>query len=81
MRETVKISDAQIEYLNLIAELMTIRKRGEVSLAYVRTYGCQQNVADSERIKGMLKQAGYDFTETPEDADFILFNKIGRAHV
>ena len=74
MRETLMMPDSQIEYLNLIAELMTIRKRGEEPLAYVRTYGCQQNVADSERIKGMLKRAGYGFTENAEDADFILFN-------
>ena len=53
---------------------MSIRKRGEVPLAYIRTYGCQQNVADSERIKGMLHEAGYSFTDTPDDADFILFN-------
>lgn len=64
----------QSEYLNLIAELMTIRKRGEVPLAFIRTYGCQQNVADSERIKGMLFEAGFSFTDTPDDADFILFN-------
>ena len=74
MSETVKMTDKQIEYLNLTAELMTIRKRGEVPLAYVRTYGCQQNVADSERIKGMLSVAGYSFTEDVEEADFILFN-------
>lgn len=43
-------------------------------LAYVRTYGCQQNVADSEKMKGQLAQMGFDFTESPEDADFILFN-------
>ncbi|WP_407385125.1 tRNA (N6-isopentenyl adenosine(37)-C2)-methylthiotransferase MiaB [Ruminococcus sp.] len=68
------MSDSQMEYLNLIAEVMSIRKRGEEPLAYVRTYGCQQNVADSERIKGMLGKAGYRFTENAEDADFILFN-------
>lgn len=70
----LKKDNDQSEYLSLIGELMTIRKRGEVPLAYVRTYGCQQNVADSERIKGMLSLAGYDFTENVEDADFILFN-------
>ena len=70
----VMMNEQQTEYLNLIAELMTIRKRGEVPKAFVRTYGCQQNVADSERIKGMLAAAGYAFTETPDDADFILFN-------
>ena len=43
-------------------------------LACVRTFGCQQNVADSERIKGMLAEMGFGFTEEPEEADFILFN-------
>lgn len=68
------ISDKQFEYMNLIAEIMEIRKRGEKPLAFIRTYGCQQNVADSEKIKGMLSRSGFDFTDTPEDADFILFN-------
>ena len=31
-------------------------------------------MADSEKIKGMLSHSGFDFTNTPEDADFILFN-------
>ena len=65
---------SQNEYLSLTAELMAIRKRGDEPLAFVRTYGCQQNVADSERIKGMLDKAGFSFTENVEDADFILFN-------
>lgn len=43
-------------------------------LACVRTYGCQQNVSDSEHIKGMLAEMGFGFTEEPEQADFILFN-------
>lgn len=64
----------QFEYLNLVRELMAIRKIGETPLAYVHTYGCQQNVADGEMIKGMLELAGYSFTENVEEADFILFN-------
>ena len=43
-------------------------------LACIRTFGCQQNVADSERIKGMLACMGFGFTEETEEADFILFN-------
>lgn len=71
---TVSQSEEQNEYLDLIAEIMSIRKRGDVPLAYIRTYGCQQNVADSERIKGVLDMAGFSFTENVEEADFILFN-------
>lgn len=43
-------------------------------LAYVHTYGCQQNVADGEKIKGMLEEMGYGFTDDTSKADFILFN-------
>ena len=62
------------EYIPLVEQVMEIRKRGEVPLAFIRTYGCQQNVADSEQIKGFLSEMGYDFTDSPENADFILFN-------
>ena len=57
--------EIQNDYIKLIAEIMEIRKRGEVPLAYIRTYGCQQNVADSEKIKGMLSMCGYEFTDNP----------------
>jgi tRNA-2-methylthio-N6-dimethylallyladenosine synthase len=43
-------------------------------LAFVHTYGCQGNVADSERIKGMLSEMGYGFTDKVEEADFVLYN-------
>ncbi len=43
-------------------------------LAYVHSYGCQQNVADGEKIKGMLEEMGYGFTDDTSNADFILFN-------
>ncbi|MBQ7107022.1 MAG: tRNA (N6-isopentenyl adenosine(37)-C2)-methylthiotransferase MiaB [Clostridia bacterium] len=42
--------------------------------ACVNTFGCQQNVSDSEHIKGMLETMGYVITEDPTDADFVLFN-------
>ena len=57
------ISDQQFEYMRLISQIMQDRKRGDKPVAYIRTYGCQQNVADSERIKGMLEIAGFEFSE------------------
>lgn len=47
---------------------------GRAPRALVITYGCQQNISDSERIKGMLSQMGYEFTEKPEAAELILYN-------
>ncbi|MGN0499053.1 MAG: tRNA (N6-isopentenyl adenosine(37)-C2)-methylthiotransferase MiaB [Acutalibacteraceae bacterium] len=74
MNEKDTFLDTQNEYINLVAEIMQIRAIGDKPMAYIRTYGCQQNVADSETIKGMLSSMGYGFTDTPENADFILFN-------
>ncbi len=61
-------------YLSEVEKIMLVRKRGGVPMALVHTYGCQQNVADSEKIKGLLSQMGFSFTEDAEKADFILFN-------
>ena len=43
-------------------------------LAYVDTYGCQQNEADSERLRGYLSEMGYDFTADETAADIIIIN-------
>src|SRR5262245_31896218 len=43
-------------------------------LAYVETYGCQMNVADTDMVLGMLHRAGYGRTEDPAQADLILLN-------
>ena len=43
-------------------------------LALVDTYGCQQNEADSERLRGMLREMGWGFTDREAEADLILIN-------
>ncbi|MFI3205986.1 MAG: tRNA (N6-isopentenyl adenosine(37)-C2)-methylthiotransferase MiaB [Clostridia bacterium] len=57
-----------------LKEIMKVRAVGANPVAYVRTYGCQQNVADGEKIKGMLTKMGFTFTEKAEEADMIIFN-------
>ncbi len=42
--------------------------------AHIVVYGCQQNVSDAEKIRGMLKTMGYEITDDIETADFIIFN-------
>ncbi len=42
--------------------------------ACINTYGCQQNVSDSEKIKGIMESMGYELTEDYKKADFVLFN-------
>ena len=64
--------DRQLQYCREIARMNA--DRGETPLAFVDTYGCQQNEADSERIRGYLRQMGYDFTTDEEQARIIVLN-------
>lgn len=43
-------------------------------LAFVDTYGCQQNEADSQQIRGFLQKMGYTFTDSEEEAQIIVIN-------
>ncbi len=40
----------------------------------IETYGCQMNVHDSERMAGLLEQAGFESTDADEDADLVVIN-------
>src|SRR5262245_35429668 len=54
---------------------MTATSDQQASRTYeVRTYGCQMNAHDSERISGLLESAGYVRAATGEDADVVIFN-------
>ena len=48
--------------------------RDTTPLAYVETYGCQQNEADSEKIRGLLIESGYAITQEAEGADVVVMN-------
>ncbi|MBQ2880978.1 MAG: tRNA (N6-isopentenyl adenosine(37)-C2)-methylthiotransferase MiaB, partial [Clostridia bacterium] len=41
---------------------------------FTQTFGCQQNVSDTEKIDGMLVQMGFEPTDNKEDADIIIYN-------
>ena len=47
---------------------------GRRPLAMVDTYGCQQNEADSEKLRGYLAEMGYGFTQDEFQADVIVVN-------
>lgn len=63
---------AQREYMHKVAALNSLRE--QPPLAHVHSFGCQQNVSDGEKIKGMLAEMGYGFSGSPEGAEFVLFN-------
>lgn len=68
-----KYPPEQISYAKRVSDILMQTHKARPK-ACVITFGCQQNVNDSERIKGMLYTCGYDMTDTPEIADFIIFN-------
>ena len=75
-RKNVVLSDGdmarQREFTEKIKELHA--QRGKAVHALVDTFGCQQNVADSQHIMGMLEAMGCDFVTEPAEADIIVLN-------
>ena len=75
-RKKVLLDEAQTlrqrEFERKIAEIH--RSCGKTPLAMVDTFGCQQNVADSQHIMGMLEAMGCGFTDRPEQADIVVLN-------
>ena len=66
----------QKEYIKKIKEYTdNFRKeKGRAPLANTETYGCQQNENDTERIRGVLFEAGYEFCDVAEEADLVIYN-------
>jgi len=75
-RKTAEISPellrAQREICEKIKEYWLAQ--GVTPRAFVDTYGCQQNEADSERIRGILETCGYGIVDEEEGADCIVIN-------
>lgn len=77
-KNTVFVSDAEMakqnEYKEKVHTVLCARFGDKTPKAFVHTYGCQGNVADSEHIKGMLVEMGYELCNAPEEADIIIYN-------
>ena len=41
---------------------------------YIKSFGCSANLADGEVIAGCLSDAGFEIVETPDDAEFLVYN-------
>ena len=75
-RKTTQISQAEVErQLALCDDICRVTGQwADKPLALVDTYGCQQNEADSERIRGYLERMGFGFTDDAEQARIIVIN-------
>ena len=65
----------QQEYIIKLKQLIAEKthQMGRRPTCCVTTFGCQMNAKDSEKLTGILKEAGYEIIES-EDADFVIFN-------
>ena len=63
----------QREYIQLVRSIID-RQFTESPKAFVHTYGCQGNVSDGERLKGMLEEMGYKLVDEIDGADLVLYN-------
>ncbi len=75
-RKTPVVAPEEIERQRAYrAELRALNSQlARAPLAWVDTYGCQQNEADSELLRGMLTDMGYEMTDSDRDADVIVIN-------
>ena len=74
--KTTVVSQAELEnqfaYCDKIAAFW--QRENIVPKAYVETYGCQQNEADSEKLRGYLAMSGYAIVQEAEGADVVIMN-------
>ena len=68
-------SKRQQEYIERLKEIISKKEEllGRKPTCCVTTFGCQMNAKDSEKLVGILKEAGYEIIVS-EDADFVIFN-------
>lgn len=59
---------------DIFYKILKSGKTNEKKFAVVKTYGCQQNVSDGEKLSGMLENMGYFLTEDEEKANIIVIN-------
>ena len=60
------------EYISAVRSILSVKD--SPPLAHVRSYGCQLNFSDGEKLKGMLSKMGFGMTDAPEDAEIVILN-------
>ncbi len=68
------VSPEEVSRQKEIMQCVRNLNSGKDKKAFIETYGCQQNVSDSEIIAGMLVNMGYTITKDKEEASFIIYN-------
>ena len=75
-RKNVLVSEAELvrqqDFEQKIFEMFAAREAHPV--ACIDTFGCQQNVADGQKLMGMLEKCGFTFTDKAAEADLVILN-------
>ncbi len=71
--EAANGQEAYIKHMQILNQAYR-EETGKDKKAFVLTFGCQQNEADSELLAGMAREMGYALTDSPEEADLIAVN-------
>ena len=75
-KQTYVITEAQLQQQLALCDKIAAwwHEQSITPTAYVETYGCQQNEADSEKIRGYLSMSGYRIVQQAEGADVVVMN-------
>ena len=75
-KQTYVITEAQLQQQLALCDKIAAwwHEQDVTPAAYVETYGCQQNEADSEKIRGYLSMSGYRIVQQAEGADVVVMN-------
>ncbi len=74
MTEQIRTDSEILSQQQKYAERVKMMNSGKKPKVFINTFGCQQNEADSERLMGQAVFMGYEPTQTPDDADLIIYN-------
>ena len=69
-----KVNETEIHRQKDISAKIKELNKGKKLTACVVTLGCVQNENDSERIRGMLEEMGYEMCQNSKTADVVIFN-------
>ena len=67
-RQLKFIEEAREIVMEISAEI------GRPLFSHTKTFGCQMNARDSEKIRGIFASAGFKNTNCEDDADFVIYN-------
>lgn len=69
-------TERQLYFIEQLKKIISEKEStlGRRLTCHVTTFGCQMNARDSEKLLGILKEAGFEEIENEEEADFVIFN-------